>query len=163
MHDSKQPPPSRSPFLWIIPLFVALAAGGAWLLHSPEARAEADIVVYKSPSCGCCSGWVKHLEQNGFSVETKNSDDMDAVKRRLGVPESMGSCHTGLLGGYVVEGHVPAADLRRLLQEKPAVHGIAAPGMPVGSPGMEVPDTKPDPYDVVTFTKDGRSQVFSRH
>ncbi len=149
--------------LWTLPLLVIFAGG--WLLFAKEPipPVEADILVYKSPQCGCCNGWVDHLRENGLSVAVENVDDMGAVKQRLGLPEKLASCHTGLMSGYVVEGHVPVSDLKRLLKEKPDVKGIAVPGMPIGSPGMEMPDTPPDRYEVVTYTEDGRVRVFSRH
>ncbi|MBF0136188.1 MAG: DUF411 domain-containing protein [Magnetococcales bacterium] len=123
----------------------------------------ADLVVYKSPTCGCCGAWIKHMEQNGFTVEVHEKDAMTEIKRQLGVPASLESCHTGVIGGYLVEGHVPATDVRRLLAEKPSVKGIAAPGMPVGSPGMEVPGQKPEPYQVLSFTGNGEAKLFANH
>ncbi|MEJ7810224.1 MAG: DUF411 domain-containing protein [Gemmatimonadaceae bacterium] len=119
------------------------------------------VTVYKSPSCGCCKNWVEHMRANGFRVATVDRDEFTDVKREHGVGEALESCHTALVGGYVVEGHVPAADVRRLLLERPAVLGIAAPGMPMGSPGMEGPRT--DRYDVVSFDKSGATKVFASH
>ncbi|TVP47802.1 MAG: DUF411 domain-containing protein [Gemmatimonadales bacterium] len=119
--------------------------------------------VYASPSCGCCSLWVDHLEENGFDVETVHREDMADVKRNFGVADRLVSCHTGIVNGYVVEGHVPASDIRRLLAESPDnVRGLAVPGMPVGSPGMEVGD-RVDPYDVVAFAADGSTRVFASY
>jgi hypothetical protein len=119
--------------------------------------------VYASPTCGCCSLWVEHLEENGFDVETVHREDMVEVKQSFGVAEPLRSCHTGIVNGYVVEGHVPAADIRRLLAESPGdVRGLAVPGMPVGSPGMEVGD-RVDPYDVVAFSTDGSTRVFASY
>lgn len=119
------------------------------------------IVVYKTPTCGCCSKWVEHLQANGFTVMAQNRDDLTPIRRQHGVPAAMTSCHTALVGSYVVEGHVPAADVKRLLQEKPNVKGIAVPGMPMGSPGMEGPN--PQRYDTLAFTADGATSVFARH
>ena len=133
-----------------------------WLTATPGAGAT-DLLVYKSASCGCCGEWVKHLEQNGFRVQVRNMEDMTAIKRQLGVPPAMDSCHTGVIGDYLVEGHVPAADIRRMLAERPPIRGIAAPGMPVGSPGMEVPGQKPEPYQVFSFTLEGETQIFTNH
>ncbi|MCG7886690.1 MAG: DUF411 domain-containing protein [Candidatus Thiodiazotropha taylori] len=99
----------------------------------------ADVIVYKSPTCGCCNDWVKHLQQNGFSVQAHDRRDMQLVKCTLNVPQGLQSCHTAVVGDYVVEGHVPAKEIVRLLREKPAVEGISVPGMPMGSPGMEGP------------------------
>ncbi len=120
----------------------------------------ADILVYKSPTCGCCSAWVEHMQQNGFSVETIERSNMHAVKEQLGVPYNVQSCHTAVVGGYLVEGHVPATQVQRLLRERPAVRGLAVPGMPMGSPGMEGP--RKDAYDVVTFQEDGVTGVYSQ-
>jgi hypothetical protein len=121
------------------------------------------VMVHKSPTCGCCVVWVKHLEAAGFSVKTQDSNDMDAIKSRLGVPAGKGSCHTAEVGGYFVEGHVPAADIKRLLAEKPDARGLTVPGMPLGSPGMEVPDGRVQPYAVELVGRDGRTRVYSRH
>jgi len=119
------------------------------------------IVVYKTPTCGCCSKWVDHLKANGFTVLAQNRDDLAPVRAQHGVPPRVLSCHTALVGSYVVEGHVPAADVKRLLQEKPAIKGIAVPGMPMGSPGMEGPTSQP--YDTLAFTADGKTSVFAKH
>lgn len=119
------------------------------------------ITVYKSPTCGCCSKWVRHLQDNGFDVNAINRNDMNRVKSAAGIPRQLASCHTAVVGGYVIEGHVPAADIRRLLKEQPAVAGLTAPGMPMGSPGMEGP--RRDAYKVLTFTKEGDSTVFSSY
>ncbi len=119
------------------------------------------ITVYKSPTCGCCSKWVRHLQDNGFEVDAINHNDMNSVKSTAGVPSRLASCHTAMVGGYIIEGHVPAADIRHLLEEQPAVAGLTVPGMPMGSPGME--GVRHDRYNVLTFTKDGDSKVFSQH
>jgi hypothetical protein len=121
-------------------------------------------VVYKTPTCGCCSLWVDHLRANGFTVEAKDvsSTEVRAVSKAAGLPENGTSCHTAKIGNYVVEGHVPAADIHRMLKEKPAIAGIAAPGMPMGSPGMDQGDAK-EAYDVLAFTKDGKTSVFAKH
>lgn len=121
------------------------------------------IDVYKSPTCGCCSKWVDHLRQAGFEVRTTDTRDLADFKAGHGVPRQVESCHTALAGGYVLEGHVPAADVKRLLRERPAITGLAVPGMPIGSPGMEVPGTEAEPYEVVAFDKDGDTEVFARH
>ena len=119
------------------------------------------VEVFKSSTCGCCNKWVKHLEDNGFLVEAANVTDLAQVKERAGVPGSLASCHTAIIDGYVVEGHVPVNDLKRLLEERPDVLGISVPGMPIGSPGMEGPN--PQSYDVVAFTEDGSLSRFSSH
>jgi hypothetical protein len=119
--------------------------------------------VYKSPTCGCCSKWVEHVRGAGFAVKVTDlsNDDLDAFKEKHGVPRTAQSCHTALVGGYVVEGHVPVAEVQRLLKERPVVAGIAVGGMPLGSPGMEVPGQKPQTYNVVTFDKQGAVKVYS--
>ncbi len=128
------------------------------LLIAQPANA-ADVVVYKSPTCGCCKNWISHLEENGFTVEAHNERNMNPIKSELGVPRHLQSCHTAKVGGYIVEGHVPAEEIARLLKEKPAVKGLAVPGMPMGSPGMEGP--RKDAYDVLTFEKNGKTSVYA--
>lgn len=120
-----------------------------------------DVVVYKSPTCGCCSDWVDHMRKNGFSVEAHNLRNMNPVKVEFGVPRNLQTCHTAKIGKYVIEGHVPASDIKRLLKEKQNVAGLAVPGMPMGSPGMEGP--RKAPYDVLAFQSDGEVSVFSSH
>lgn len=120
------------------------------------------IEVYRSPSCSCCGKWLTHLQENKFQIQDNVVDDVQAVKDKYGVPKEMASCHTAVVNGYVVEGHVPANDIRKLLNLKPKVIGIAAPGMPAGSPGMEMGGKK-DVYDVMSFDKDKQFQVFSHH
>lgn len=118
------------------------------------------ITVYKTPTCGCCTDWVDHLRENGFSVVAHDLDDLSPIKAELGIRRELASCHTAVVDGYVVEGHVPADLIARLLTERPAVTGIAVPGMPIGSPGMEGPYSQR--YDVLTFDRDGRTTVFAR-
>ncbi len=119
------------------------------------------ITVYKSPTCGCCKQWVSHVEKAGFRVDVKDMDDMATVKADAGVPASVQSCHTAIVDGYAIEGHVPADVIQRLLKERPKIAGIAVPGMPVGSPGMEVPGRPADKYDVVTFDRKGKTGVYT--
>jgi len=119
------------------------------------------VTVYKSPTCGCCKLWVDHMRQSGFEVATHDIANVTPVKMEHGVPPQLASCHTALVGGYVIEGHVPAEDIARLLRERPPVAGLAVPGMPMGSPGMEY--GTPQPYDVVAFGKDGSLTRFSSH
>jgi hypothetical protein len=125
------------------------------------------VTVYKTPTCGCCSKWIEHLEQEGFEVESHDLPDLRTVKASNGVPSAMASCHTALIEGYVVEGHVPASDIRRLLAERPAMTGLAVPGMPMGSPGMEHPDpSRHEAYDVMAFggpEASGRPVRFAHH
>ena len=122
----------------------------------------ADMTIYKDPNCGCCSKWIKHMEAAGFTVITVNTKDMQNTKISLGVPDQLRSCHTAKVGGYVIEGHVPATDVERLLSERPDALGLAVPGMPTGSPGMEVRGVSPDSYEVILFD-DKKNQVFSRY
>ncbi|MBZ0131508.1 MAG: DUF411 domain-containing protein [Rhodocyclaceae bacterium] len=136
-------------------VLLALAALGAGAEPLPE------VVMHKDPNCGCCGKWAEHLEASGFKVITVPERDMQAVKTRLGVPQRLGSCHTAKVGNYVIEGHVPAATIKRLLSEKPAVRGLAAPGMPPASPGMDVPGNK-DPYDVIAFDRAGKTRVYEQ-
>ena len=120
------------------------------------------LVVSKDPSCGCCSGWVDHIRAAGFPVEVRETPEINRVKVRLGVPQDLASCHTAEVGGYVVEGHVPADAIKRLLAEKPQAKGLAVPGMPVGSPGMEVKGVEDDTYEVVLFGPLGQ-KTFARY
>jgi hypothetical protein len=139
-------------------------AAAAVLLLGPLSRAHAQqlplMTVYKDPACGCCGEWVKHIQANGFRVETREVADVTPVRRRYGVPEYLASCHTAVVGGYAIEGHVPASDIRRLLRERPKVTGLAVPGMVAGSPGME--QGPPQPYATLAFD-DRRSCIFARH
>ena len=128
------------------------------------AQGKPMVQVYKDPTCGCCSNWVEHLRTQGFSTKTTDVADIDQVKAKNKVPREQRSCHTALVGGYVIEGHVPAADIQRLLKQRPAgVIGLAVPGMPIGSPGMEVPGSRPQAYNVIAFDKDGHTSVFASH
>jgi hypothetical protein len=130
-----------------------------------QVRAESPLVeVWKSPTCGCCKDWIAHLEANGFRTQVHETGNT-AMRARLGIAEKYGSCHTARVGGYAIEGHVPAADIRRLLQQAPKATGLAVPGMPVGSPGMDGPAYKGrrDPYDVLLIAKDGSASVFQAH
>lgn len=117
------------------------------------------ILVYKSPTCGCCNGWIEHLEAAGFTVDARDTTDLMSVKRDAGVPVGMSSCHTAIVDGYVVEGHVPAEHVVAMLDERPEIAGVAVPGMPIGSPGME--GANPEPYQVMHFSSDGSSGVFA--
>ena len=137
----------------------ALLQGGGMVATTYAAEVE----VYKSPTCGCCTAWSEHLREAGFTVHETKRDDMDAVKWEHGVPNSLKSCHTALIGGYIIEGHVPAADVRRLLKERPRVAGLTAPGMPMQAPGMQPKGQPPKGYTVYAFQKDGSRTVFSRY
>jgi hypothetical protein len=122
-----------------------------------------NIVVYKNESCGCCKLWVQHLRKFGFTVTVHDLDNLNAVKQRVGVPYGKGSCHTAEVGSYFVEGHVPAEDIYRLLREHPKAKGLTVPGMPAGSPGMEVPSGEIRPYEVLLVGEDGVTSLFARH
>jgi len=121
------------------------------------------VKVTKNPSCGCCKLWVERLREAGFQVEVNDVDNLNSVKQRVGLPYGMGSCHTAEVDGYFVEGHVPVDDIKRLLRERPQARGIAVPGMPAGSPGMEVPSGQVQPYDVMLVGRDGSATVYSHH
>jgi hypothetical protein len=134
-----------------LPIVTAIAFGAK--------PAKAPITVYKSPTCGCCKKWVEHVEKAGYKVTAHDVDDVDKIKRDMGVPPAMASCHTAVVGAYVIEGHVPADLIDKLLAEKPAGRGLAAPGMPPSSPGMDLPGPK---FDVLLFTSDGKFKVYAR-
>jgi hypothetical protein len=133
---------------------LGLVAAFAVLQRTPVEAGSAAILVHKDPNCSCCTGWVKHLKEAGFAVTVEETANLQPVRARLGVPPDLAACHTAEVDGYVVEGHVPAAAIRRLLEERPAAIGLAVPGMPAGSPGME--GGTPRRYDVVLFGKTGR-------
>ena len=152
---------------WLARLATTTFGGMALTALLPHVGTSApkpmSITVYKDPSCGCCTKWVDHLRANGFAPEVHDRSDMDALKDSLGVPAKLRSCHTAVVEKYVIEGHVPAADVKRLLSSKPEkTVGVAVPGMPVGSPGMEV-GTRVDRYDVIAFAPGGATRVFARH
>ncbi|MDX1634482.1 MAG: DUF411 domain-containing protein [Marinobacter sp.] len=124
--------------------------------------APTTVTVYKSPSCGCCGDWVKHLEDNDFEVEVRDTQNLNPIKVEAGLTPALASCHTAFVGGYVIEGHVPASDIRRLLEQAPEARGLSVPGMPVGSPGMEMGDRQ-DAYQVLLFNDQGQTRVFSSY
>jgi hypothetical protein len=142
-----------------------LLAAGAAVLPAWALGQAAPVVplveVWKDPSCGCCKDWIKHLQANGFQVKAHDTGNTDA-RARLGIPIRYGSCHTAQVGGYAIEGHVPAREIHRLLKERPQAVGLAVPAMPVGSPGMDGPEygTRKDPYDVLLVRKDGTASVY---
>lgn len=141
---------------WLAGMPVVAAAAGA----ATTSPAIPPMVVHKSPTCGCCSKWVTHMQSAGFTVSVVESDNLDALKTRVGIPPGKGSCHTGEIDGYFVEGHVPAAQVKRLLQERPRAKGLTVPGMPSGSPGMEGAPGAPFAYDVLLVLPDGSTRVF---
>jgi len=136
-------------------LLLLAGAGTTW------AQSATQVEVFKSPYCGCCEKWIEHMEKSGFKVRAHNVNDVPAARKNLGMPDRVGSCHTAKVGGYVIEGHVPATDIQRLLKEKPRAIGLAAPGMPQGSPGMET--ATPVPYDTLLVLTDGSTRVFAKH
>ena len=140
---------------------LAAILGPLALLACAQATAQT-IDVVKSPYCGCCAQWVEYLRVNGFTVRVTDVEDVTPVARQHGVPNQLRSCHTATVEGYALEGHVPVEDIRRLLAERPQAAGLAVPGMPIGSPGMEQGDRR-QPYATVLFHRDGRQQVFARH
>ena len=141
---------------------LTLAAVTAFAGPALAAAASTQITVWKTPNCGCCKDWVKHLETNGFDVVTHDVKETASKRQALGLAEKYASCHTATVSGYVLEGHVPARDIQRLLREKPSAIGLAVLGMPVGSPGMEM-DKAADAFDVVLVLKDGSSRVFQSY
>ncbi len=140
-------------------LFTSLAVVAMFVGTAAHA---ATMTVYKSPACGCCAKWVEHVEKHGFTVKTVPTSDMAAIKTKAGVPDTLMSCHTTLVGGYVIEGHVPAADIKRLFAQKPRAIGIAVAGMPMGSPGMEHGDHR-EPYSTMLIGTGGKVTTFARH
>jgi hypothetical protein len=143
--------------------FIAfLLAGGLGLWTHPGLAADSPAVqVFKSPTCGCCAAWVRHLKDNGFTVTVTDRADMAPVKAEYRIPPQLSSCHTAVVDGYVIEGHVPASDIVKLLKERPKIRGLVVPGMPMGSPGMEGPD--PEAYDTLALDANGATTVFTTH
>ena len=143
----------------IISCLLITAIVGPYVYAADE---PVEITVYRSPTCGCCGKWIDHMKQNNFNVKDNIVDDMESIKAKYGVPKEMASCHTAIVDGYVVEGHVPAADVMKLLKTKPKVTGLAVPGMVTGSPGMEM-GGRVDPYDVMSFDKEKHFQIFNHY
>jgi hypothetical protein len=142
-------------------LLAAIALSHSAVAQTKTAVAKPHVTVYKTLTCGCCGKWVEHIQASGFAATTTNLPDLAAIKAKHRVPAELQSCHTSLVGGYVIEGHVPAEDIKRLLRERPAIVGLAAPGMPAGSPGMDVPHSPA--YDVLAFDTDGKTRVYATH
>lgn len=136
-------------------LIALLGSVPAW------AQAATKLDIYKSPTCECCGKWIAHMQKAGFQVETHVVDNIPASRKKLGMPDRLGSCHTSKVGNYVVEGHVPAQDIQRLLKEKPKALGLAIPSMPPGVPGMDIPDSPP--YETLLVQADGSTSVFAKH
>ena len=139
-------------------LLAVLSVGTAGISY---AQTAGTVDMYKSPYCGCCGKWAEHMSKAGFTVKAHEVEDVPAVRKKLGMPDKLGSCHTAKVGNYLLEGHVPADDVKRLLKEKPKALGLAVPGMPAGSPGMDVPNSPP--YDTLLVQKDGTTHVFAKH
>lgn len=142
---------------------VGLLSVGLVAACAPRSAEGKAVVVYEDPNCGCCGGWVSHMKRAGFPVTVVEQPDLTVVRARYGVPEAAASCHTAVVEGYFIEGHVPPEDVRRLLATRPAARGLAVPGMPSGSPGMDAPDGRVGPYAVLLVLQDGSSSVFARH
>jgi hypothetical protein len=140
-------------------------AGTATPAKAPHVHASKlpSVLVHKSPTCSCCAKWVEHLREAGFTVTVDETDSLGDIKERVGIPAGKGSCHTAEVGGYFIEGHVPAQDIVRLVMEKPRARGLTAPGMPMGAPGMEMPDMAPAKYAVELVHADGSTEVFAEH
>lgn len=170
-----EPTPAPTPAPAAAPASAASAPASATPTPAPVAAATdtatklaidpalPKVVVHKNESCGCCLLWVEHMQQAGFDVEVRNVANLEPVKTRVGIPAGKGSCHTAEVDGYFIEGHVPADDVKRLLAERPEAKGITVPGMPLGSPGMEVPDGRVQPYTVELVRADGSTVAFARH
>lgn len=141
--------------------FASLLLVAAFTSAPALAQATPPVEVFKSPSCGCCGKWIDHMRQAGFKVDVQETNDVPAARKKLGMPDRLGSCHTARIGNYVVEGHVPAADAQRLLKEKPKALGVAVPSMPPGAPGMDVPNSSP--YETLLVQADGSTRVFAKH
>jgi hypothetical protein len=159
----------RYPNLAIVALLMGIAgcneatlSAGPTPLTVAEAAEARELVVYKNESCGCCKLWIEHMRKHGFAARVHDVDNMNPIKERVGIPYGMGSCHTAEIGGYFVEGHVPAEQVIRLLNEKPKAKGLTVPGMPIGSPGMEQGDYK-QPYEVHLVHEDGSTSVYAKY
>ena len=159
--DKSRPVATRRSALQIA-LTGAVAFGAPWLAQARNSAGDINVTVWKTPNCGCCKAWVTHLQKNGFAVVVNDVKDTAPIRVKLGMPEKMGSCHTATLGDYVLEGHVPAREIRQLLREKPKALGLAVPGMPMGSPGMEMGGTG-DAYNVMLVLHDGSSRVYKSY
>ena len=153
---------SSTKLVTIVAALSTLALTTAAVRERPHSDAsKPTITVYKDPNCGCCKNWIQYLTRHGYRVDAKDTPDMPAIKRTLGVPEPLTACHTAVVGGYLIEGHVSAEDIDRLLAQKPKIAGLAVPGMPVSSPGMDGPRTQG--YKVLAFDKTGKTTVFATH
>lgn len=148
---------------------IALASGhnatvlaSVWDQSRESYRGNNKMTVYRSPACGCCGAWIDHVKKQGFQVTDIKTDKMDAIKQKHRLPPQLASCHTAIIDGYVIEGHVPADDIKRFLKQKPAMAGLSVPAMPIGTPGMEMKNRK-QPFDVLAFNNQGKVTVFTRY
>jgi hypothetical protein len=153
---------SRRAFVERAAGFGLVLAGGRSLWAAIPGSDNPTMTIYMSPTCGCCAKWVDHVKEAGFKTVVHQDQDMDTVKDNLGVPHDMRSCHTAQVEKYLIEGHVPAEDIKKLLDQQPKGAGLAAPGMPASSPGMAVPGQPHEPFDVLLFQRDGKSEVFAK-
>ena len=149
-------------------VILAVAAASALSIGSPTHAASNEsptIEIWKSPTCGCCQKWADHLTENGFTVSTRNATrgTLNRIKKQVGIGPELSSCHTALIDGYAIEGHVPASEIKRLLNERPDAVGLSVPDMPLGSPGMEQPNGKTEPYEVLLLKNDGSTEIYARH
>lgn len=154
-------------------LILVALAGGLWALGSSQNQMTADtngeavtertLTVYASPQCGCCDDWVAHMKENGFTTEVRKVDNINAVKKEAGLPRELVSCHTAFIDDYLIEGHVPAKEVTRLLREQPEASGLSVPGMPMGSPGMEIEGRGRDAFDVILFKRDGTRRIYESY
>jgi hypothetical protein len=146
----------------VAPAAAATTQEAERLVEARPENVQPKVVVYKNASCGCCNGWIEHMQTSGFPVEAHDLDNLGPVKERVGVPHGLGSCHTAEVDGYFIEGHVPAPEVQRLLAERPKAKGLTVPAMPIGSPGMEQGD-RIDPYDVLLVHEDGTTSVYAHY
>jgi len=136
--------------------------GSVWDRETESYSGNMNMTVYRSPSCGCCGVWIEHAKHHGFQITDITTDDMEAVKREHNIPRDLASCHTTIIDGYVMEGHIPVDDIKRFLKQTPNVVGLTVPGMPLGTPGMEAGDRK-QPFDILAFDRNGQVQVFKHY
>lgn len=154
---------SRRSFVAVLPfIFVACSGQAGGARESASTKKASSLTVYKTPSCGCCNAWVEHVKASGFDVRTIEVADTAPVAAQYAVPRALRSCHTAVVEGYAIEGHVPAREIRRLLEERPDIAGLAVPGMPIGSPGMEMGNRR-DSYQVIAFNQNGQGRVFANY
>ncbi|NGP88936.1 DUF411 domain-containing protein [Fodinibius halophilus] len=156
-----------SRFLAAAAAIILVAGGAIWYIvndyyaNQPKQQQQADVVMYKNEGCSCCERWANYMQDNGYTVNSINAENLYALKAEEGISQNLGSCHTAIVGDYVVEGHVPAEDIKRLLREQPDAKGLVVPGMPESSPGMNTALNKP--YDVLLLKNDGSTEVFAQH